>query len=190
MASRKISKLICLGACTALAAASMPSIAQAQRGAGARSAAAARPAGGSQARQVRSQASTSVDRNQNVNQNINRNTNNVGNNVNTGNRNNINTGNINTGDVNIDRDVNIDVDNGYGWDNDWDGDHYHPIAGAAVVTAAVATTAWVVGSYYRSLPPNCATIYRGTVIYYQCGTYWYQPIYSGSSVQYVAVVAP
>lgn len=104
-------------------------------------------------------------------------------NVNTGNRTNINTGNINTGDVNINRNVDVDVDHRWGY-GDWD---YRP---GAVAAAAAVTTAVVVGSYYRSLPPNCATVYRGTIVYYQCGTSWYQPVYSGMAVQYVVVTAP
>lgn len=86
--------------------------------------------------------------------------------------------------VNVHRDVNVDVDHHY--DYHW-GDHYHPVARAAT-TAAV--TAAVVGSYYRYLPANCATIYRGTIIYYQCGAAWYRPVYSGTSLQYVVVTAP
>ncbi|MFP5329168.1 MAG: hypothetical protein ACLGHC_03390 [Alphaproteobacteria bacterium] len=93
--------------------------------------------------------------------------------------------NINRGDVNIRRDVDIDVDVDHDWGyGDWD---YRP---GAVAAAAAVTTAVVVGSYYRSLPPNCVTVYRGTIVYYQCGTYWYQPVYSGMSVQYVVVNAP
>ena len=46
------------------------------------------------------------------------------------------------------------------------------VAGAAVGAA-------VMGSYYRSLPANCATIYRASLSYYQCGAVWYQPVYSG-----------
>ena len=115
-------------------------------------------------------------------------------NINTGgNRTNINTGgnrtNINTGDINIDRDVDIDVDNNCcgGW-GDWD---YHPVAaGVAVGTAVAVTRAWTLGAYYSTLPTNCVVVVRGAVSYYQCGSYWYQPVYSGMNVQYVAVNAP
>ena len=111
-------------------------------------------------------------------------------NINTGNVNrntNVNTGNVNR-NTNINTgNVNINVDHNYGYDY---GDHYHPVARAAVVTAAVVTTAAVMGSYYRTLPANCVTVYRGAVVYYQCGSAWYQPSYYGSSVQYVVVVAP
>lgn len=103
-----------------------------------------------------------VNRNRDVNRNVNR-------------------------DVNVDRDYNVDIDVDH--DYDW-GDHYHPVARAAAVTAAAVTTAAVVGSYYRTLPANCVTIYRGAVVYYQCGTVWYQPSYYGTTVQYVVVTAP
>ena len=82
--------------------------------------------------------------------------------------------------VNVDRDVHVDVDHHY--DYDW-GDHYHPVARAAVAAA-------VVGTYYRTLPANCVTIYRGAIVYYQCGSVWYRPSYYGTSVQYVVVTAP
>lgn len=96
-------------------------------------------------------------------------------------------GNINAHrdvNVNVDRDVNVDVDHHY--DYDW-GDYYHPVARAAT---AAAVTAEVIGTYYRTLPANCVTIYRGAIIYYQCGTVWYRPSYYGTSVQYVVVTAP
>ena len=46
------------------------------------------------------------------------------------------------------------------------------------------------GTYYRTLPANCVTIYRGAIVYYQCGSVWYRPSYYGTSVQYVVVTAP
>lgn len=96
--------------------------------------------------------------------------------------------NASTINRNVNRDVNVDVDHHYNIDHDYDwGDHYHPVARAA---AATAVTAAAIGSYYRYLPANCATVYRGTVIYYQCGTAWYQPYYAGTTVQYVVVKAP
>jgi hypothetical protein len=115
-------------------------------------------------------------------------------NINTGNinRGNINTGNINTGNINtgninnINRNINVDVDHNYGWGG---GGYYRPGYGAGVVAGAVVGAA-IVGSYYRTLPPSCVTVYRGAVSYYQCGSSWYQPVYSGSTVQYVVVNAP
>ena len=86
--------------------------------------------------------------------------------------------------VDVDRNVSVDVDHHY--DYDW-GDHYHPVARAAT---AAAVTAAVVGTYYRYLPADCVTVYRGTIVYYQCATGWYRPVYSGTAVQYVVVTAP
>ena len=104
-----------------------------------------------------------------------------------GSRGNINTGNINRGNVNIDRDYNVNIDND--WDGGWGGGYYRPGYGAGVVAGA-AIGAAVVGSYYRSLPSNCVSVYRVSVAYYQCGSAWYQPVYSGTTVQYVVVQAP
>ena len=167
-----------------------------RRGGGGGRASMSRPSGGSfggaSSRQVRSSASSSLNYGgggrgtQWANASNRPSTGNI----NSGNRTNINRGNINTGDVNIDRDVHVDVDGGYGCcgNGDWD---YHPVAaGVAIGTAVAVTNAWRVGAYYSTLPTNCVVVYRATVTYYQCGTYWYQPVYSGMSVQYVAVVAP
>ena len=151
---------------------------------------------GASSRQVRSSASGNINHGRSNTQLASASSGNRTN-INTGNVNTLNSNtnisgnNINTGDVNINRgDVNIDVDGGYGccgWGN-WD---YHPVAvGVAVGTAAAVTTAWRLGAYYSTLPTSCVVIYRGTVTYYQCGSYWYQPMYSGMTVQYVAVVAP
>ncbi|SDP22868.1 hypothetical protein SAMN04488595_10616 [Ralstonia sp. 25mfcol4.1] len=86
--------------------------------------------------------------------------------------------------VNSNRNVNVNVDNHggcCGWDND-----YHPVATAAAVTATVAVTSAVVGSMVRSVPPNCAPVNYGGMVYQQCGGTWYQP--QGS--QYVVVNPP
>jgi hypothetical protein len=40
------------------------------------------------------------------------------------------------------------------------------------------------------LPPACAPSPYGGVTYYSCGGAWYQPRYSGSSVEYVVVNQP
>lgn len=92
--------------------------------------------------------------------------------------------------VNIDRDVNIDVDvdhhgHGDGWyDNN---DHWHPVA----TVAAVAVTAAVVGSIVNDVPSSgCQTVIVNGYSYYQCGNTWYQPQYYGSTVQYIVVVSP
>jgi hypothetical protein len=100
-------------------------------------------------------------------------------NVNTGNR--VNTGNINTGDVNI----NVDNDYGYRWN-----DNYHPVARGVAVGTAVAVSAAVVGSMIYTLPPSCVNRYYGGVTYYGCGSVWYQPQYQGDTVVYVVVQQP
>jgi hypothetical protein len=134
----------------------------------ARPAAAQRPGGGGGGRQVRSNASSNVNHNVNANRNTNVNANR---NVNINNNNNIN--------------VNVDNDYGRGWD-----DHYHPVARAAVVTAAVVTTAAVVGSIVYSVPPSCSTVIVNGISYSQCGSTWYAPRYSGTTVEYVVVNPP
>lgn len=118
-------------------------------------------------------------------------------NVNSGNRNNINSGNrnnvnINNNNVNVNRNtnINVDVDNrhGGGW-NHYD-DHYHPVARGVAIGATAAVTAAVVGSIVYSIPPSCTTVIVNGISYSQCGSTWYQPRYSGSSVQYVVVNSP
>ena len=106
-------------------------------------------------------------------------------NVNTGNVNtgNVNRGNINTGNVNIGNDVNIDIDGGYGHG----GYYHHPIAAGITIGAVAVTTAAVMGSYYHALPPGCATVYRGGLPYYYCGSVYYQQSWSGNDVVYVVV---
>jgi hypothetical protein len=86
--------------------------------------------------------------------------------------------------VNVERNVNVNVEQHGccgGWDND-----YHPVATAAAVGAAVAVTSAVVGSMVASVPPNCAPVNYGGMVYQQCGGTWYQP--QGS--QYVVVNPP
>lgn len=102
---------------------------------------------------------------------------------------NVNRSNANINNVNVNRNVNVNVDNHgggyYDHYDDWD-DHWHPVATAATV----AVTAAVVGSIVRSIPPSCSTVIVNGTSYSQCGNTWYQPQYSGSSVQYVVVNAP
>ncbi|NEX23353.1 hypothetical protein G3480_24175 [Thiorhodococcus mannitoliphagus] len=59
--------------------------------------------------------------------------------------------------------------------------------GAAV---AVAATAAVIGSIVYSLPPSCSSVTVNGVTYKQCGSTWYQPRYSGSSVEYIVINSP
>ncbi len=91
--------------------------------------------------------------------------------------NNVRSGSVNN--VNVERNVNVDVDNG--WDND-----YHPVARAAAVGTAVAVTSAVIGSMVATVPPGCVPVNYGGVVYQQCGTTWYQP--QGS--QFVVVNPP
>lgn len=117
--------------------------------------------------------------------NVNRGNVNTGN-VNTGNinRGNVNTGNINTGNVNIGNDVNIDIDGGYGYRG---GYVRYPVAAGAMIGAMAVTTAAVVGSYYRTLPPSCTIVVRSGVSYHYCGSVYYQQTWQGSDPVYVVV---
>ena len=124
--------------------------------------------GGASSRQVRSSSGSTMKSASRQTSNVNR----------SGNR-------VNTGDVNVNVNRNVDIDNDCcngGW-----GDNYHPVARGAAVAA---TTAVVMGAYYSSLPTGCVTVVRVGVNYSQCGSTWYQPVYSGSNVQYVVVQAP
>ncbi|MGZ3419050.1 MAG: hypothetical protein ACXVEF_07520 [Polyangiales bacterium] len=114
-------------------------------------------------------------------------------NVNHANVNRANT-NIHNTNVNANRNVNVnqnvnvnrevDVHGGYGYHYDSWG---HPIATAAAVTA----TAMVVGTMVASLPTSgCSGVSVGGVAYQHCGSTYYQPVYQGTSVQYVVVEAP
>jgi hypothetical protein len=87
--------------------------------------------------------------------------------------------------VNVDRDVNVNVEDHGGCCGGWDND-YHPVATAAAVGSAVAVTSAVVGSLVRSVPPSCVPVNYGGMVYQQCGSTWYQP--QGS--QYVVVNPP
>jgi hypothetical protein len=87
--------------------------------------------------------------------------------------------------VNVDRDVNVNVEGHGGCCGGWDND-YHPVAAAAAVGTAVAVTSAVVGSMVRSVPPSCVPVNYGGMVYQQCGSTWYQP--QGS--QYVVVNPP
>lgn len=96
-----------------------------------------------------------------------------------------NVRNTSVSNVNVNKNVNVHVDNNGcchgGWDND-----YHPVATAAAVTATVAVTAAVVGSIVNAPPPGCIPVnYRG-MIYQQCGPTWYMP----QGPQYIVVAPP
>ena len=92
---------------------------------------------------------------------------------------------LDVNNVNVDRDVNVNVEGHGGCCGGWDND-YHPVATAAAVSAGVAVTSAVVGSLVRSVPPSCVPVNYGGMVYQQCGSTWYQP--QGS--QYVVVNPP
>jgi hypothetical protein len=85
--------------------------------------------------------------------------------------------------IDVDRDIDVDVDRRYGGGY---GCCYHPVAR----TAAAVTTAAVIGSMVYSLPSSCQEISVNGLTYQQCGSTWYQPQFSGSSVTYVVVNPP
>ena len=115
-------------------------------------------------------SSSSVNRNVNVNRDVNANRN-VDVNRNVGvNRN-----------IDVDRDVDVDPRYGGGY-----GCCYHPVAR----TAAAVTTAAVIGSMVYSLPSSCEEVSFNGLTYQQCGSTWYQPQFSGSSVTYIVVSPP
>jgi len=135
------------------------------------------------AQRARGMARTSVTRSASLSGNFNRN---IDVNRGVGVNRNVNA-NINR-DINVDRDVDVDVDHrygGYGY-----GCCYHPVARAAAATTAAVATAAAVGSVVYSLPPSCAAVNVNGFTYQQCGSTWYQPQFSGSSVTYVVVNPP
>jgi hypothetical protein len=74
------------------------------------------------------------------------------------------------------------------WDNDWDsGDVAAGFVVGAVVGAAAAAPAATV---YYSLPCTATAVVVSGTTYYQCGTAWYTPAYSGANVTYAVVSAP
>jgi hypothetical protein len=93
------------------------------------------------------------------------------------------TGNGNFNGNTFNRNVNVNGNGGCCWNGGWD----HPVAAGLAVGAVAGVTAAAIGSTYYSLPPGCASPYSG---YYQCGSTWYQPQYSGTNVQYTVVNPP
>jgi hypothetical protein len=91
-----------------------------------------------------------------------------------------NVRNTSVNNVNVNRNVNVDVDGGC-CNNGWDNDH-HPIAAAAVI----AGTAAIIGSMVNTVPANCVPINYGGMIYQQCGSTWYQP----QGTQFIVVNPP
>jgi hypothetical protein len=115
-------------------------------------------------------ARTSIRSNQDVNRNVNRNRD-VDRNVNQ--------------NVDVHRNTNINAN----YDR-WG----HPVASGAVAGvaagAAGAATRVAIGTTVAVLPSGCTTIVVGGVGYSQCGSTWYQPYYSGTTVQYTIVSKP
>ena len=124
-------------------------------------------------------SSTSIRSNQDVNRSVTRNGD-----VNR----NVNAGDVNR-NVNVDRDIDVHGDFNGGYDR-WG----HPLAAGAAVGVAAgvagAVTSAAVGSSVAVLPPSCSTVVVGGIGYSQCGSTWYEPYYSGTTVQYMAVSPP
>jgi len=97
-----------------------------------------------------------------------------------------NVRNTSVNNVNVNKNVNVNVEGNNGCcNNGWD-DDYHPIARAAAVTATVAVTAAVIGSIVNTPPPGCVPVNYGGFVYQQCGSTWYQP----QGAQFVVVNPP
>ena len=97
--------------------------------------------------------------------------------------------NANVGDVN--RNVNVDRDldvhgNFYGGYDRWG----HPVAAGVAAGVAGAVTSAALGSTVAVLPPSCSTVVVDGIGYNQCGSTWYEPYYSGTTVQYMVVSPP
>jgi len=67
---------------------------------------------------------------------------------------------------------------------------YRPVARPVVRAAAFVGTAAVVGSVVSTLPPACHSVIVGGVAYQECGTSWYRPYYSGTTINYTVVNPP
>ncbi len=66
--------------------------------------------------------------------------------------------------------------------------HHHD--GGSIIAGAI--TGLVVGSIVAaaSMPPSCTTVVINNVSYRQCGSTWYQPCYSGTTLQYIVIDPP
>jgi hypothetical protein len=98
--------------------------------------------------------------------------------------------------VNVDADIEVDDDwHGGDIDDDWDGGEFlagaavGAVAGAIVADAASPDTV-VVGTMVPALPGGCTEVASGSTVVYDCSGVYYQPQYSGTSVQYVVVTGP
>jgi hypothetical protein len=90
--------------------------------------------------------------------------------------------------VNIEgRDVNIDVEGGWGGGCCYNG-FRHPVAAGITIGAIATSVAVAAGSYYYALPPSgCVTVVQNGASYYQCGSAYYQEAMDGDEVVYVSV---
>jgi len=139
----------------------------AQRGGGRTGGGAARTGGAASVN--RDASRTSIRSTQDVNRNVTRN----------GDFNSVNR------NVDVDRDINVNG-NVYGGYDRWG----HPIAAGAAMGVAAGVTAAALGSSVAVLPPSCSTVVVNGIGYSQCGSTWYQPYYSGTTVQYTVVNPP
>jgi len=147
---------------------------------------AARASGGFSAN--RDVSSTSIRSSQDVNRSVTRNGD-FNRNVNTGDVNrNVNVGDVNR-NVNVDRDLDVHGNFNGGYDR-WG----HPVAAGAAVGVAAgvagAVTSAALGSTVAVLPPACSAVVVDGIGYSQCGSSWYEPYYSGTTVQYMVVSPP
>ena len=81
-----------------------------------------------------------------------------------------------------------DWDDDHWGDGDWDGGEL--LVAGAVVAGAVAIGTAFTYDYVYSQPCTVYEIEVSGVLYYQCGTTWYNRAYAGSSVSYVVVNPP
>lgn len=106
---------------------------------------------------------------------------------------NVNRANVNNANINRTNVNNVNV-NGYGGnyhlDYDVDNGWHHPVAAGAAFGAAAAVTSAAIGSVVYSLPPSCTVTVVNGISYQNCGGVWYEPQFSGTSVEYIVVSAP
>ena len=92
--------------------------------------------------------------------------------------------------VNVNKNVNVNVNNKNNNNHHHHHNNRHNNVGVAI--AAGVVTGIVVGSIVAAstLPPSCLTTVINGIGYRQCGSYWYQPQYSGTQVNYIVVNPP
>ena len=84
-------------------------------------------------------------------------------------------------DVNVNKDVNVNVDHGGCCFDTWG----HPVATTAAVATGIA-----VGAAAASAPQNCTPVVTDGVTTQSCNGTYYRPIYQGTSVQYQVISQP